>query len=264
MKIKFESLYYFMSGSSIRTTQLKKLQEILVELDLTIKEPHSIRWLGLRNAVLAVYESYGALLVTLSSFAAEGNPQAKGLLKYFSQYKTVILVAFVLDVHEVLAILSSQLQKKNFVFNEYQPLIDATYAKLEFLGKNEGAAVNAMRKCIEIRVEDDKNHAYLSGEKLSHYSENTEMHVNNERKEYISHLKKNLKHRFRKEESEMINDLGLILEPSVMQRSNNEEVENATECVSSFYDSDKTCQIVHGNLVEGVTEEEETFDKLLD
>ena len=95
--------------------------------------------------------------------------------------------------------------------------------------------------------------------------------MNNERKEYISHLKKyisylkkNLKHRFRKEGSEMINDLGLILEPSVMQRSNNEEVENAIECVSSFYGSDKTCQIVHGYLVEGVTEEEETFDKLLD
>ena len=45
---------------------------------------------------------------------------------------------------------------------------------------------------------------------------------------------------------------------------NNEELENAIECVSSFCGSDKTCQIVHGNLVEGVTEEEETFDKLLD
>lgn len=62
----------------------------------------------------------------------------------------------------------------------------------------------------------------------------------------------------------MINDLGLILEPSVMLRSNNEEVENALECVSSFYGSDKTCQIVHGNLVEGMINEEETFDKLLD
>ena len=80
-------------------------------------------------------ESYGALLAMQSSFAAEGNSQAKGLLKYFSQYKTVILVSFVLDVHEVLAILSSQLQKKNFVFSEYQPLIDATYAKLSSWGK---------------------------------------------------------------------------------------------------------------------------------
>ena len=126
MKDKFDGLYRFMSGSSNRTSRLQKLQEILDEPDLTIKEPHSIRWLGLRNAVLAVYESYEALLATLSSFAAEGNSEDNGLLKYFSQYKTVLLVFFLLDVYKVLGILSSQLQKKNLVFSEYQPLIDAT------------------------------------------------------------------------------------------------------------------------------------------
>ena len=67
---KFVNLFHFISGSSIRMTRLQKLQEILNEPDLTIKEPDSIRWLGLRNAVLAVYESYGSLLATLSSFAA--------------------------------------------------------------------------------------------------------------------------------------------------------------------------------------------------
>ena len=55
MKDKFDGLYSFMSGSSNRTSWLQKLQEILDEPDLTIKEPHSIRWLRLRNAELAVY-----------------------------------------------------------------------------------------------------------------------------------------------------------------------------------------------------------------
>ena len=91
--------------------------------------------------MLAVYESYGALLGTLSSFAAEGNSEANALLKYFSQYKTVLLVSFLLDVYKVLAILSSQLQKKNLVFSEYQPLKDATYAKLEYLQVKYGSAV---------------------------------------------------------------------------------------------------------------------------
>ena len=90
MKDKFDGLYRFMSGLSNRTSRLQKLQETLDEPDLTIKEPHSIRWLGLRNAVLAVYESYGALLATLSSSAAEENSEANGLLKYFSHYTTVL------------------------------------------------------------------------------------------------------------------------------------------------------------------------------
>ena len=114
--------------------------------NLTINEPHSIRWLGLRSAVLAVYESYGSLLATLSSFAAEGNPQAKGMFKYFCQYKTVnMLVSLLLDVHEVLAKLSSELQKRNLVFSEHQPLIDATYAQLEHLETNDGSALSAMK-----------------------------------------------------------------------------------------------------------------------
>ena len=86
LKDEFDNLYHFISGSSIRFTRLQKLQEILNEPDLTIKNPRSIQWLGLRNAVLAVYESYGSLLATLSSFAADGNPKAKGIFKFFSQF----------------------------------------------------------------------------------------------------------------------------------------------------------------------------------
>ena len=151
---------------------------------------------------MAVYESYGALLATLSSFATEENSEVNGLFKY-SQYNTVLLVSFLLDVHEVLAILSSQLQKKNLVFSKYQPLIDATYAKLEYLEVIDGSAVDAMRKCIEIKVEDDKTCAYLVNEKLSHcHAENIGKQIDNLRKEYLIHLKKSLKHRFRKDESE--------------------------------------------------------------
>ena len=91
-------------------------------------------------------------------------------------------MSFLLDVYEVLAILNSQLQKKNLVFSEYQPLIDATYAKLEYLEVKDGSAVDAMRKCIEIKVED-KNCAYLAGEKLSHYhAENIGKQIVNVRK----------------------------------------------------------------------------------
>ena len=190
LKDKFDNLYHFISGSSIRTTRLQKLQEILNEPDLTIKEPHSIRWLGLKNAVLAVYESYGLLLATLSSFAAEGKPQAKGMFKYFCQYKTVTFVSLLLDVHEVLAKLSSELQKRNLVFCEYQPLIDVTYAQLEHLETNDGSALSAMKNCIEIKTKEGQDYAYLAGQKLTHYGENIQVQLNNATNEYLTNLKK--------------------------------------------------------------------------
>ena len=106
----FNSLYFFMSGSSSRVLTLKKMQQLLGEPDLSVKEPYSIRWMGMKNAVEAVYYSYESVLATLSSFASEDNAQAKGLLKYFSRDKTVLLVACLLDVHEIIGMLSLSLQ----------------------------------------------------------------------------------------------------------------------------------------------------------
>jgi len=61
---------------------LKDLQAVLGEPELALKEPYSIRWLGLKSAVEAVFESYSSVLATLSSFS-EGDAIAKGLFKYF-------------------------------------------------------------------------------------------------------------------------------------------------------------------------------------
>ena len=72
---------------------------MLEEPELSMKEPHSIRWLGLKEAVEAVYESYASVLSTLSKFAAEKHSAAKGLYKYFCSYKVALIIAFMLDVH---------------------------------------------------------------------------------------------------------------------------------------------------------------------
>ena len=63
-----------------------------------------------------------------------------------------MLVSLLLEIHEVLAKLSSELQKWNLVFSEYQPLIDATYAQLKLLEANDGSAFSAMKNCIEIKT----------------------------------------------------------------------------------------------------------------
>ena len=121
-----------------------------------------------------------------------------------------------------------------------------------------------MKNCIEIKTEG-QDYAYLAGQKLTHYGENIQVQLNNVKNEYLTNLKKNLKHRFLKEKSEMVNDLGHTLEPSIVLSSENEEVVKALECVSPFYGSDKTCQIVLVDFTEGDTRVEETnIGKFLD
>ena len=63
---KFNALYYFISASHSCVSALKNIQALLEEPELKIKEPYSIRWLDLKKAVEAVYESYAAVLSTLS------------------------------------------------------------------------------------------------------------------------------------------------------------------------------------------------------
>ena len=73
-----------MSASHNQTSAVKKIQNLLNEPELTFKDPHSIRWLGLRNVVEAVYEGYGSVLTIFSKFAGQRDAAAKGHYKYFS------------------------------------------------------------------------------------------------------------------------------------------------------------------------------------
>lgn len=146
---KFTNLFNFITASANRVFALKNIQSLLNEPELSVKDPHSVRWLGLKNAVEAVFESYSSIVATLSKFAAEKSPVAKGLHKYFSSYKVVLVTAFMLDVHTELRILSCSFQKKNLSFSEIRPLIEGTIAKIETMKESDGEAL------LEIYAKND-------------------------------------------------------------------------------------------------------------
>ena len=68
-----------------------------------------------------MYEGFGSVLATLSKFAEEKDAIAKWLCKYFSSYKSALLITLMLDVHEELAILSKNLQLNDMPFSEVTP-----------------------------------------------------------------------------------------------------------------------------------------------
>ena len=251
-------MYHFMCGSSLRTLTLKKIQAVLNEPELKIKEPHSIRWLGLKNAVEAVFESYASVLATLSKFAAEKNPVAKGLYKYFNNYKVALATAFMYDVHREIGKLSCELQKQNLVFSEISPLLDGTLGELDKLKTTDGSGLREMKK--DISVENDE--AKLGGEKIT-YRKEMDAEFEKLRQEYLKKMSKNMKDRLKKGTC-MFDDLSKVFEPDVVNEISCEESKEALTHLGTFYGYPKSVKIVHGNMVEGTEDEEKEIPALLD
>ena len=255
----FSSLYFFMSGSSQRTQTLKKIQAILEEPEISVKEPHSIRWLGLRNAVDAVFVSYSSVLATLTKFIEEKQSTAKGLLKFFNSYKVALVTAFMLDVHNELAVLSCQFQRQNLLFSEVYPLLQGTLAKLDSMNTTDGEALTEMKRRLSV----EGSEATLCGEKVS-YSRTMDNEFESLRACYLKSIHKNIKDRFKKTESHLFDDLSKVFEADVVNSSLDTECSGAVEHLATFYGYDKVMKVVDGNLTEGTETTETQIDRVLD
>lgn len=122
-----------------------------------------------------------------------------------------------------------------------------------------------MRKAIEIKDNGSNKEAYLNKEKLLRYTEQSDAEFVSLKTEYLAKIQKNIKQRFRKEDSRLFTDLSLVLEPSVVSISSQKETEDALEKVGIPYGEDKKVQVIHGDLQEeGVREETKEVQKLLD
>jgi len=258
-KLKFNDLYYFISSSANRKTALHDIQEVLEEPGLSIKEPHSVRWMGLKNAVNAVFQCYGAVLATLSSFAADNNPVAKNLYKYFSNYKTALVTALMLDIHIELAKLSCVFQKADLVFSEVQACIDGTVSKLEQLSSTDGPSLTAMKNRIQI----DEGVAKFNGNDKLAYRDSMAKEFDNLREQYIERLKKNIRNRLRKEDGDMFADLATVLEPeTVLNKSKENRVESVAN-LGQFFGHEKEVVVIEGNI-DNLVENKQVIPALLD
>lgn len=153
----------------MRINTLKAMQDLLNEPEISIKEPHSIRWLGLKRSVEVVYDCFGSLLATLTNLAT-ANPTAKGLFKYFSTYKTTLLIGLMLDIHTELGVSSCNLQQQNLLFSRVYLLIQGTVGKLDFMKINDVNGLKDMRKSIDFSGESQPSY---KGETLKNYKKET-------------------------------------------------------------------------------------------
>ncbi|KAH3789991.1 hypothetical protein DPMN_168184 [Dreissena polymorpha] len=112
----------------MRINTLKAMQDLLNKPEISIKEPHSIRWLGLKKQCMTALDH----CLQLSNLATE-NPTAKGLFKYFSTYKTALLIDLMFDLHTELGVLSCNMQQRKLVFSDVHPLIQGAVGRLEYM-----------------------------------------------------------------------------------------------------------------------------------
>jgi len=77
--------------------------------------------------------------------------------------------------------------------------------------------------------EQSSKAAFFEEEKLSLYSEKVESQFESVRKEYSARLPKNIRHRFRKEDSEVFKYFGILLDPSMVAESSENEIKDALE-----------------------------------
>lgn len=185
---------------------------------------------------------------------------ATGLHKYFVDYKTVLLVAFMFDAHDILACLSCQLQKQALMFSEIQPLMDGTIAKLNHLKTSDGQCLNEMKALLEI----EGNSASIKGEKLTNFCQRADEQFKFVRVKYIEGLVKNMKLRFKKEDSCLFDYLSLLLEPVRVYDAEDNESKEALDMVTSYYGSEKQVGLVEGNMQDGYDEAVQKVDPLLD
>ena len=115
-----------------------------------------------------------------------------------------------LDVHTELSILSQQFQKRNLMFSKVQPMIVGTLPMLDVMETVDGEGLKDMKN--EIQIDEDVTH---KGEKLK-FSSTMDKEFDILRKTYIKCLKKNIKQKLRHNDSNILSDLGKVLELSTV------------------------------------------------
>ena len=84
------------------------------------------------------------------------------------------------------------------------------------------------------------------------------------RKSYIKCLKKNIKQRFRHNDSNILSDLSKVLEPSTVCSTADKDSDAAVALLANHYGNEKEVVTIQGNLIEGTEKIKTIINPLLD
>ena len=113
-----------------RYNKLREIQKAL-ESPVALKQPHSVRWLSLDQAVQAVYKCWSALVGSLGEDAVNRNPTADGLAKKVETYPFLAHTAILCDILPIFTYLSKTFQASDLNIDKLTTALATTRTSLE-------------------------------------------------------------------------------------------------------------------------------------
>jgi hypothetical protein len=140
LKENVNFLYSYFHLSSLRSDNLKALQQALEEPQVKLKHAIEIRWLALHDAVSAVHSSYGSLVAAVINDASSKqiSIKAQAVLKFIMEYNFPAVTALLCDVLKILSNLSKKFQSDDIDLSAVEPSVTIAISKLKAFDGNAG------------------------------------------------------------------------------------------------------------------------------
>ncbi|KAJ8307791.1 hypothetical protein KUTeg_014656 [Tegillarca granosa] len=198
-----DDVSYF-KHSSLRTANLSKIEEVLDDKQLKIKEIHSKRWFAFFSALEAVFHTWGSLVTYFEQVKqCEKGGTAKGIHTQLGQFEFVAVTYLLMDIMPILTKLSLSFQKENLDIALVQPLVKSTISQLEYFLQNDGHYMHELHSAMSDNKLELRNHTVsITKNKLTH--------VENVKKDFISGVITQIRRRFPVDDTSVIGALAIL------------------------------------------------------
>ncbi|XP_060606407.1 zinc finger protein 862-like [Ruditapes philippinarum] len=198
------NIFYHFKHSSLRTANLSKIESVLNDKQLKIKEIHSVRWFAFYSALEAIFHTWGSLVTYFEQEKqAEKGGTAKGIHSQLTQFEFVGVTYLFMDIMPILTKLSLSFQKQDIDISLVQPLIQSTISQLEHLKQNNGHYMQLFNTALTENGLDLRDHSISA-------SKNKQKHLSNIRSDFIQKIIAQLNVRFPQEDTSVISALAVL------------------------------------------------------
>ena len=208
-ELTVNNIFNYYDYSPVRYNRLRELQDVMLSEQVALKEPHSVRWLSLHEAVNAVKKCFPALVAALGEDAANGNAVARGLSKNTETYTFVAHTCLLSDILPLFTKLSKCFQLHNLDYDKVQTMLGVTRESLRGMLEEE-LLLPSYHELRELPVTDDQvtwNDIPLKK------TEDMDNRCERAKSQFLNELLANLDRRFPDESMSQIGKLNTLLNP---------------------------------------------------
>ena len=132
-------IYRHFSNSPVKEARLHRMQELVDDPHLKLKEPSATRWLSHAFAVSACRKSFASIVIELERQATEQHDMAaKGWVKKVKTFRFAATLLLMSDVLPILVRLSKTFQRRQIIYSDVSPALSTARLSLQQLEQEDG------------------------------------------------------------------------------------------------------------------------------